>query len=57
MSLGDLIALAFILVIFGGSSGLFTFVSTRLLLHKMQEIGFFVQAAPIPVEKDPPGYL
>lgn len=43
MTLGDLMALALVLAIFGGSSGLFTFVSTRLLLEKMQRLGFFVK--------------
>jgi len=43
MTLADLIALTLALLFFGGSSGVFTFISTRLLLEKLQQMGFFMQ--------------
>jgi uncharacterized protein YneF (UPF0154 family) len=43
MSMSEMITLAFILFVFGGASGVFTFVSLRLIAQKLQERGMFVQ--------------
>lgn len=45
MNLGDMIALALALVIFGGSSGTFCYVATRLILSRLSEWGWFVEKA------------
>lgn len=56
MTLGDLIAFALALLVFGGSSGLFTFASTQLILNKLKAMGFFVTADNVsaPTQNDNP---
>lgn len=44
MTLGDLTAFALVLVVFGGSSGLFAYASTQIILEKLKSLGFFVEA-------------
>ena len=44
MTTSEAVVLVWILLIFGGVSGFFTFVSVRLILAKMAEMGFFFQA-------------
>lgn len=51
MTLGDLIAFALVLLMFGGSSGLFTFASTQLILNKLKQMGFFIQASDLSTPK------
>ena len=43
MTISDLAALALALLFFGGTSGTFVFVCTRLILQHLRERGFFVE--------------
>jgi len=43
MNIAELFTLLFILFVFGGASGVFTYVSTRLLLTRLAEEGVFVR--------------
>jgi len=42
MSISEIVTLGFILFVFGGAAGVFTFVSLRLMGEWLDEHGFFV---------------